>query len=66
MVMVEKAPRVFAALKDNAKLLEAGLRWLLRGDAQYAASTSSRFDLIFLDPPYHCGWIDKLAPFWAD
>ncbi|HMV00446.1 MAG TPA: 16S rRNA (guanine(966)-N(2))-methyltransferase RsmD [Rhodocyclaceae bacterium] len=65
VVMVEKAPRVFAALKDNAQLLEAGHKVeLLRGDAlQYAASTSSRFDLIFLDPPYHCGWIDKLAPF---
>ncbi len=64
VTLVEKAPAVFAALRQNAELLGAGQRVeLLRGDAlQYAASTPSRFDLILLDPPYRCGWIDKLAP----
>ena len=65
VVMVEKAPTVIAALRENAKLLHAESRVeIVRGDAlQYLAATQAKFDLIFLDPPYKQGWIDKLAPF---
>lgn len=64
VVMVEKSPRVAAALQENAQLLRAGTRLeIVRGDAvQYAASAPRRFDVVFLDPPYHKGWIGKLAP----
>jgi 16S rRNA (guanine966-N2)-methyltransferase len=35
----------------------------VRSDAvKFAASTAQRFDLLFLDPPYHQGWIERLAP----
>ena len=35
----------------------------IRGDAlQYLASTKSKFDLIFLDPPFSMGWIPRLDP----
>ena len=65
VVLVEQAPRVLAALRENAELLRAGTRVeIVRADAiQYLASTGSKFDLIFLDPPYNRGWIDRLAKY---
>ena len=39
---------------------------IIRGDAlQYLASTKSKFDLIFLDPPFDKGWIPRLEPLLA-
>jgi len=64
VVMVEQMPRVLAALHENRELLHkpAALE-IIRGDAlQYLASSKSRFDLIFLDPPYKKGWIPRLEP----
>ena len=64
VVMVEQSPRVLAALHENRELLDkpAALE-IIRGDAlQYLASSKSRFDLIFLDPPYKKGWIPRLEP----
>lgn len=66
VVMIEKSPKVAAALHSNASLLGAGTRVeIVRGDAlQYAAACAGRprFDVVFLDPPYRCGWLDKTAP----
>ena len=64
VVMVEQAPKVFAALIENAKMLENPPEVeIMRRDAlQYLASTNSRFDLIFIDPPYRKGWIARLEP----
>ena len=64
VVMVEKSPRVLAALHENHELLhKPPAVEIVRGDAlQYLASAKSTFDLIFLDPPYHKGWLDRLAP----
>jgi 16S rRNA (guanine966-N2)-methyltransferase len=62
--MVEQMPRVLAALHENRELLHkpAALE-IIRGDAlQYLSSSKSRFDLIFLDPPYKKGWIPRLEP----
>ena len=67
VVMVEPASKVIAALHGNAKMLEnpPGLE-IVRGDAlQYLASTKSKFDLIFLDPPFDKGWIPRLEPLLA-
>jgi len=65
VVLVEQAPRVLATLKENAGLLGAGTRVeIVRSDAlQYLVSTGSKFDTIFLDPPYSKGWIDRLAEY---
>lgn len=66
VVLLEKAPSVVAALRMNARQLavpggEVALE-IRAGDAlQYAASALERFDVVFLDPPYRCGWIEKLA-----
>jgi 16S rRNA (guanine966-N2)-methyltransferase len=65
--MVEPASKVIAALHENAKMLEnpPGME-IIRGDAlQYLASTKSKFDLIFLDPPFDKGWIPRLEPLLA-
>lgn len=64
VVMLEQAPRVHAALSDNARLLDAGgVLEIRRGDAlQYLASAPRRFDVVFLDPPYRKGWLERLAP----
>ncbi|MGE5384667.1 MAG: 16S rRNA (guanine(966)-N(2))-methyltransferase RsmD [Betaproteobacteria bacterium] len=64
VVLVEKSGSVAAALKENARLLGSDSRLeFVRGDAvQYAASTPLLFDVVFLDPPYHRGWLEKLAP----
>ena len=68
VVMVEHAPKVFAALENNARLLDkTGCLQIVRSDAvKFAASSSAggaRFDLLFLDPPFGKGWIERLAPF---
>jgi 16S rRNA (guanine966-N2)-methyltransferase len=67
VVMVEQAPKVLAALHENAKMLHnpPGVE-IIRGDAlQYLSSTKSKFDLIFLDPPFKKGWIPSLEPLLA-
>ncbi len=63
VVMVEQNPAVHRALTDNAKLLKATRLQLLKQDAQqFLAQNRQRFDVIFLDPPYGQGWLDKLLP----
>ena len=70
VVMVEQSPKVFAALDANARLLGSdGRLQIVRADAvKFASSLSlagSRFDVLFLDPPYKQGWIDRLTPLLA-
>ena len=67
VVMVEQAPKVIAALHESAKMLEnPSAMEAIGGDAlQYLASTKSKFDLIFLDPPFDKGWIPRLEPLLA-
>lgn len=62
--MVEQAPKPFAALQENARIVGAGSRVeIVRADAlKFANSAGRRFDLLFLDPPYRQGWIDRLIP----
>ena len=64
VVMIEQAPKVLTALIENAKMLQNPPEVeIARGDAlQYLASTKTRFDLIFIDPPYRKGWIARLEP----
>ncbi len=64
VLLLESAPKVVHALHENATLLGAKPPQveIMRRDAiQYLASTTTKFDLVFLDPPYHKGWLDKLA-----
>jgi 16S rRNA (guanine966-N2)-methyltransferase len=64
VLMLEKSPRVLAALHENHELLhKPAAVEIRRGDAlQYLASATTKFDLIFLDPPYRKGWLSRLEP----
>jgi len=64
VVMIEQSARVLAALLANAEMLQNPREVeIIRADAiQYLASSSTKFDLIFLDPPYKKGWIPRLEP----
>ncbi|MDD2833921.1 MAG: 16S rRNA (guanine(966)-N(2))-methyltransferase RsmD [Methylotenera sp.] len=68
-VMVEKAPAVYQAMLDNQSTLKAERAQILQMDAlSYLDKTScldktqQLFDVIFLDPPYNQGWLDKVLP----
>ena len=54
VVMVEKDPAAMRKLEENAHKLGAKNLTLVRGDAlEFARRRESRFDLVFVDPPYH-------------
>jgi 16S rRNA G966 N2-methylase RsmD len=49
-----------------AKLHAAQQVNVIRGDALTTAQAlAARFELIFLDPPYHQGWLEKILPVCA-
>jgi len=53
VVMVEKNPAALAALRENARKLAAANLTVVRGDAlEFARGARSRFDVVFVDPPY--------------
>lgn len=68
VVMVENAPRTLEALEANARLLAAvagQLEIVYKDAVRFTSSlrnTGSRFDVLFLDPPFEQGWIDRLTP----
>lgn len=64
VVMIEQAARVLAALQSNAEMIGVPPSLeIKRADAiQYLLSTKMNFDLIFLDPPFNKGWLDRLEP----
>jgi 16S rRNA (guanine966-N2)-methyltransferase len=67
VVMVERSAKVAAALRANIERLDAAERVAVaRADAVEFASScgagASRFDVLFLDPPYNQGWLGRLAP----
>lgn len=71
VVMVEKSAKALTALEENARLLAAGRRLqIVRADAVKFATAQieagERFDLLFLDPPYGQGWIERLKPLIAE
>jgi 16S rRNA (guanine(966)-N(2))-methyltransferase RsmD len=67
VVMVESNRQVYQALNTNQQALQAQQARILHMDAlQFLASSSDRFDVIFLDPPYHQQWLAKLLPLMHD
>ncbi|MDR1228876.1 MAG: 16S rRNA (guanine(966)-N(2))-methyltransferase RsmD [Azoarcus sp.] len=62
VTLLDIDPRAHAALRRNAEALSAQVE-IIRGDAlEFLAATPKRFDVVFIDPPYRQGWIDRVAP----
>jgi len=56
VIMVEKNPAVLRSLRDNAQKLGATGLTVVRGDAlEFVRGARSRFDVVFVDPPYRLG-----------
>jgi 16S rRNA (guanine966-N2)-methyltransferase len=63
VVLVEYARPAYQALLQNQALLKAENSHVVQQDAlQFLATNQQQFDVIFCDPPYHKGWLDKLLP----
>jgi 16S rRNA (guanine(966)-N(2))-methyltransferase RsmD len=66
VVLVERDPKAFAILRENAAALGGDRLELRRGDALEFAALAGRqgsaFDLVLLDPPYRQHWLDRLWP----
>lgn len=62
-VMVEKAPLAYKSLLANQQQLKAqGARILNQDAMQFLTQNQQKFDVIYLDPPYQLGWLDKVLP----
>lgn len=66
VVMVEENPAALRQLQATKAKLNAAQVSIVRGDALAQVSSlaggDSRFDVIFLDPPYHHGWLARTLP----
>ncbi|MCB1960641.1 MAG: 16S rRNA (guanine(966)-N(2))-methyltransferase RsmD [Rhodocyclaceae bacterium] len=63
VTMVECNPRAVAVLQQHVRTLVATQVEVIRGDAlKFATSAPQGYDLVLLDPPYHQGWLARLAP----
>jgi 16S rRNA (guanine966-N2)-methyltransferase len=64
---VEKSRRVFEQLRRNAEAFACERLELVCCDAvKFMPSPARRYDIAFLDPPYHQGWLDKVTPLLDD
>jgi len=62
-VMVEKSKPAYLSLLQNKLLLKTEAAQILHMDAmQFLGQNSQAFDVIFLDPPYNQGWLEKILP----
>ncbi|MDP3743009.1 MAG: 16S rRNA (guanine(966)-N(2))-methyltransferase RsmD [Methylotenera sp.] len=62
-VLVEKAPVVYKAILENKSTLNAINAQVLNDDAlSFLGKNQQLFDVVFLDPPYNQGWLDKVLP----
>ncbi|PKO53788.1 MAG: 16S rRNA (guanine(966)-N(2))-methyltransferase RsmD [Betaproteobacteria bacterium HGW-Betaproteobacteria-20] len=67
VTLVEKSMVAYNALLANKQLLKAAHAQILHQDAlQFLAQNTHKFNLIFLDPPYHQQWLVKVLPLLAE
>ncbi len=66
VTMIEHNTPAVRQLEATKTKLDAGQVQVLRSDAatwlSKAVGDVARYDLIFLDPPYHQGWLEKTLP----
>ena len=62
-VLIEKSRPAYQALMDNQLQLKATKAKILNTDAlQFLGQVSEKFDVVFVDPPYQQGLVDKVLP----
>jgi 16S rRNA (guanine966-N2)-methyltransferase len=62
-VLVEKTPAAYKAILENKSSLKADAAQVFNTDAlNYLGQNRQLFDVIFLDPPYNQGWLEKVLP----
>jgi 16S rRNA (guanine(966)-N(2))-methyltransferase RsmD len=67
VTLVEKSMPAYKALLENKQLLKAEQALILHQDAlQFLAQNKQKFNLIFLDPPYHQQWLLKVLPLLSE
>lgn len=66
--MVEQQPKALAALRALRDKIGANMVQIYAGDAKLYLGKleATRFDLIFLDPPFDQNWFDFLCPKLGD
>ena len=63
VTMVEYVRSAFQSLQQNKTLLQAEHATLYQQDAlQFLQQSKPLFDIIFCDPPYQKGWLEKILP----
>jgi 16S rRNA (guanine966-N2)-methyltransferase len=63
VTMIEFSRPAHQALIDNKVLLKAENVQIFNQDAMFfLKQNTQQFDVIFVDPPYQKGWLDKLLP----
>jgi len=64
VVLVERERKAFLAVRKQAASFASPRLEPVCGDAVkfVPASGTPRFDLLFLDPPYREGWLERIAP----
>lgn len=63
VVMVEMATKVLAHLRKTQAALDVPEVRIVSNDAlKFLAAHPGTFDVVFLDPPFHQGWLERLAP----
>ena len=63
VTMVENSRPAYKALLQNQAMLKAENCQILNQDALlFLANNTQKFDVIFCDPPYNKGWLDKILP----
>jgi len=62
-VLVEKTPAVYRVILENKAALKADAAQVVNLDAlSFLDKNQQSFDVVFLDPPYSQGWLDKVLP----
>lgn len=61
--LIEYSRLAYQSLQQNKTLLKAESAQILNLDAlQFLAKNQTQFDVIFCDPPFNKGWMEKLLP----
>ncbi|MCL2656326.1 MAG: 16S rRNA (guanine(966)-N(2))-methyltransferase RsmD [Betaproteobacteria bacterium] len=61
VVLVEQDPRAYTVLKQNADLLGGAALECRKADAlRFLETTTERYDLVLLDPPFRQDWLARI------